>query len=127
MTESPMDRELQNLRGENQRLRGLLPLLSDLSLRITSTLDLPTVLQDVIDAACVLTGARYGALGVFDDFGRIQGFVTHGISLEDRERIGNLPQGWGCWAGSRTCSNPCAWLTCLGTPARWVFRLTTRP
>jgi hypothetical protein len=63
MPESPMDRELQNLRGENQRLRGLLSLLSDLSLKITSTLDLPTVLQDVIDAACDLTGARYGALG----------------------------------------------------------------
>jgi GAF domain-containing protein len=93
--ESPMDRELQNLRGENQRVRGLLPLLSDLSLRITSTLDLPTVLQDVIDAACVLTGARYGALGVFDDFGRIQEFITHGISLEERKRIDDLPQGLG--------------------------------
>ena len=95
MLESPMDRELHNLRGENQRLRDLLSLLSDLSLKITSTLDLPTVLQDVIDAACDLTGARYGALGVFDDSGWVQEFITHGISQEERAQIGALPHGLG--------------------------------
>lgn len=57
MQESVKDRELQNLRGENERLRGLLSQLSKLSLQITATLDLPTVLQDVVDAACALTGA----------------------------------------------------------------------
>jgi PAS domain S-box-containing protein len=95
MPQSPTNRELQNLREENQRLRNLLGLLSDLSLRITSTLDLSAVLQSVIDAACSLTAARYGALGVFDDSGRIVEFITHGISQEERDRIGNLPEGLG--------------------------------
>lgn len=89
------DRELQNLRSENDRLRSLLATLSQLGLQITSSLDLPTVLQQVVDAACELTGARYGALGVFDGDGRIQQFITHGISQAEREQIGDLPQGLG--------------------------------
>jgi len=94
-SESRKDRELQNLRVEIDRLRGRLSLLSDISRRITSSLDPPTVLQEVVDAACELTGARYGALGVFDAPGRIQQFITHGVTPEERERIGALPQGLG--------------------------------
>ncbi len=88
-------RELQNLRAENERLRGHFSLLCDLSLRITSSLDLPTVLQEVVDAACELTGARYGALGIFDAAGRIQPLITHGVTLDERKRIGKLPEGQG--------------------------------
>ena len=94
-SEGPKDRELRNLIEENDRLRGLLSQLSVLSLRITSSLDLPTVLQGVVDSACELTGAKYGALGVFDASGLILQFITHGITPEERERIGNLPQGLG--------------------------------
>ncbi|HEU0022835.1 MAG TPA: GAF domain-containing protein, partial [Dehalococcoidia bacterium] len=88
-------RELQNLKSENDRLRSQLAKLSQLGLQITSSLDLTTVLQHVVDAACELTGAHYGALGVFDTSGRIQQFITHGISQEERGRIGDLPQGMG--------------------------------
>lgn len=84
-----------NLRSENDRLRGLLLKLSQLGLQITSSLNLTTVLQQVVDAACELTGARYGALGVFDNSGHIQQFITHGITEEEREQIGDLPQGMG--------------------------------
>jgi PAS domain S-box-containing protein len=89
------DRELQNLRSENDRLRRQLAKLSQLGLQITSSLDLSTVLQQVVDAACELTGAQYGALGLFDHGGHIHQFITHGISPEERERIGDLPQGLG--------------------------------
>jgi GAF domain-containing protein len=95
MPESLTERELGNLREENERLRNLLNLLGDLSLQITSSLDLSTVIQVVVDAACTLIGARYGALGVFDDAGHILEFLTHGITREERDRIGNLPQGLG--------------------------------
>ena len=99
------DRELRNLLAENQRLGSLLSLLSDLSLRITSSLDLASVLQEVVDAACDLTGARYGALGVFDPSGRIQQFITHGITRQERERIGDLPRGLGLlgWLHQSQC------------------------
>lgn len=92
-SQQAQNRELQNLWAENERLSGLLSLLSELSLRVTSTLDLDSVLQEAVDAACDLTGARYGALGVFGQTGRIQKFITHGITQEERERIGDLPQG----------------------------------
>ena len=95
MPENLTERELQNLREENERLRSLLSLLSDLSLQITSTLDLFTVLQSVVDAACSLTGARYGALGAFDDAGHVREFFTHGITQEERAQIGSPPQGLG--------------------------------
>ena len=95
MPESLIERELENLREENERLRNLLSLLGDLSLQITSSLDLSTVMQGVVDAACSLIGARFGALGVFDDAGHILEFLTHGITQEERDQIGDLPQGLG--------------------------------
>jgi signal transduction histidine kinase len=89
------EREVSNLRDENQRLRQRLVLLSGLGRRIASSLDPNRVLQQVIDSACELTDARYGALGVFDIRGRVEKFVTHGLSDEERERIGSLPEGLG--------------------------------
>lgn len=100
------DRGPETLRRENERLRGYLSLLSQLSRRITSSLDLPTVLQDVVDAACVLTEARYGALGVFDDSGHIQQFITSGVTPEEKQRIGGLPQGQGILGFLRALDQP---------------------
>jgi len=94
-TKSRRERELQNLRGETEQLRRRLVLLSRLSRRIASSLDLDTVFQDVTDAACELTGAKYGALAVFGGDGRIEKFITYGLSEAERERIGSLPEGLG--------------------------------
>ena len=89
------EREIRNLREENEQLRARLLLLSRLSRRIASSLELHTVFQDVIDSACELTGARYGALAVFDTSGKIEQFVTHGLSDEEVRRIGSPPEGLG--------------------------------
>jgi len=65
---------------------------------IASDLDLDVTLQRIIDAAAELSGARYGALGVLDDATdarRLFKFVTHGLSQEQRDRIGPLPTGHG--------------------------------
>ena len=45
---------------ENQALRERLSRLSQASLRINESLDFDTVLQEVVDSARTLTGARYG-------------------------------------------------------------------
>jgi PAS domain S-box-containing protein len=116
MREVLRDLELRNLRGEAERLRGLLYQLSNLSLQINSTLDLPTVLQDVVDAACDLTGAQYGALGVFDEHGQIVEFITHGVTPEQRDRIGAPPRGLGILG----------WLQELQQPLR-MADLSTHP
>jgi PAS domain S-box-containing protein len=53
------------------------------------------VLQRIVDAARELVGAQYGALGVADDEGTITQFITSGISADQRQSIGLLPQGRG--------------------------------
>jgi two-component system, NarL family, sensor histidine kinase DevS len=62
---------------------------------IAGELDLDRVLQLIVDSVRELVGARYAALGTFDDSGRIERFITSGIDAELRARIGPLPQGHG--------------------------------
>lgn len=62
---------------------------------ISRALDLPHVLQNIVEAARELVQARYAALGVADARGRITEFITAGISTEQRAAIGPLPQGHG--------------------------------
>lgn len=58
-------------------------------------LDLDTVLQRVADLARTVVPSKYAALGVCDDTGMIQQFITSGIDPETRAAIGPLPQGHG--------------------------------
>ena len=63
---------------------------------LTSELDLPTVLDQILETARELTGARYAALGVLDDGRRgLAHFLTAGLDEEDRKAIGDLPRGLG--------------------------------
>ena len=91
---------------ENQEVRERLSKLSDATLRITASLDLNTTLQAVIDGARSLTDARYGALLVFDDAGKVQDFVTSGISAEERHRVGTWPKAVGLLGNLRERSEP---------------------
>ncbi len=95
MAELAGERELHNLREEINRLQARAIAVREVSERVASSADLPALLQAVVDAACELTGARYGALGVFNPFGQIEEFITHGISEDDRQRLGSLPHGFG--------------------------------
>ena len=87
--------EADKLRREIESLRGGLSRLSEVSRRITESLDLETVLREVVDGARSLTSARYGALAVFDDGGQVQDFITSGITDEECRRLGSLPTGLG--------------------------------
>ncbi len=62
---------------------------------IHGELALTTVLQKVVDQACQLVGARYGALSVIGDHQQIVEFVTCGLSEERRAAIGSPPAGKG--------------------------------
>lgn len=102
-----LHREFANLQRENERLRKRLSQLSDLSKRITSSLKVATVLQNIVDAASDLVGSENGVLVVFDESGSIRTFVTHGITSKQQERQqerqqehqreqpGDLPEGLG--------------------------------
>jgi PAS domain S-box-containing protein len=84
-----------DLQAELDQLRRKLTLFADLSRRIAATLDPTVLLTEVVNAACQITGARYGALGVFDADGMIQEFITQGVSDAEREAIGSPPVGHG--------------------------------
>jgi signal transduction histidine kinase len=62
---------------------------------IAGELDVERVLQLIVDSVRELVGAQYAALGTFDARGRIERFITSGISEAHRLRIGPLPQGHG--------------------------------
>ena len=63
---------------------------------IFSEHSLKRVLQQIVDSAREVVGARYAALGVLGpDRQSLSQFVTSGLSEVERERIGELPRGRG--------------------------------
>ena len=86
-----------NSKGELMRevesLRRRISVLSAASLRISASLELDTVLHEVVDSARALTGARYGSITTLDDAGQLQDFITSGISAEEHRRLVEWPDG----------------------------------
>ncbi len=78
-----------------ESLRTRLSKLSEASRRVSETLDVNTVLQEVIDNARLLTNARYGALLTYEQSGGMQDFVTSGLSTEEIQHLSTLPKGLG--------------------------------
>ena len=83
------------LRREIETLRARFDRMSEISRRANESWDLDAVLQEIVDGARSLTDARYGAVGVFDDSGRLREFITSGINPEERSLLGDLPRGLG--------------------------------
>ena len=65
------------------------------ALQLATETDLPAVLQQLVNLAREVVPARYAALGVADEHGKIQQFITSGLSAAARNAIGPLPQGHG--------------------------------
>jgi signal transduction histidine kinase len=66
------------------------------TLLLESDLELPVLLRHVIEEACSMTGARYGALGVLsDDRTALTEFITVGLDDDEERRIGPRPTGQG--------------------------------
>lgn len=92
MTSPPARREAERIRERFERLLAA-------GLRIFSQHDLTHVLQQVVDAARDVVGARYAALGVLGQDGQsLVEFVTSGIDESTRQRIGTCRAATGCWA-----------------------------
>ncbi len=68
------------------------------ALELTSRLDLPVVLQQFVDTAAEISGARYAALAVLDHRGDTVLFVHHGVDAETQRRLGHPPRGRGVLA-----------------------------
>lgn len=71
--------------------------LVDTAVGLASELDLGTLLRQIVQQACELTGARYAALGVLDPDtdDRLSEFITEGIDDATAAAIGHRPRGGG--------------------------------
>ncbi len=77
---------------ESTRLRRLV----DAGIALNSELSLDAVLQNIVEAAAALTGARYAALGVINESRTgLERFITTGLDAETHAAIGDLPRGRG--------------------------------
>ena len=61
--------------------------LSAAILRISQSLDVATVLEEVVESARALTGARSGVIMTIDEQGEVQDFVTSGLSPEEYRKM----------------------------------------
>lgn len=64
-------------------------------LAVGAGLDLDEVLQTIVESACSLVDARYGALGVIGEDDELVRFVHTGVDEDTVARIGHLPRGHG--------------------------------
>jgi signal transduction histidine kinase len=82
---------LQAVLATRDRMNGLLEAV----VTIGSDLNLETMLRRIVEAAVGLAGARYGALGVAGEGGRLAEFVPVGLSEAEIAKIDHWPRGEG--------------------------------
>ena len=88
-------RKADQPRAEIEVLRERLSGLSEASLRISESLDVNTVLHEVVEGARALTGAGCGGIVTLDGSGELQDFVTSGLTPEEHQQFLELPHGPG--------------------------------
>ena len=73
--------------SEIQALRKRLSKLSEAVLCVNSSLDLDTVLHEIVASTRDLVGARYGVITTIDETGQPQDFVTSGFSPDEEQLL----------------------------------------
>ena len=81
----------QDVLATQGRLRALLRANG----AVVEHLELPIVLERIVQAAVELVGSQYGALGVIAPGGGLEQFIHVGIPPEQATIIGHLPEGHG--------------------------------
>lgn len=82
---------IDEVRSSRDRLRGLLEAV----IAVASDISIRGVLHHIVEVACDLVDARYGALGVLGSGSRLREFIHVGMSDEQVAAIGHLPEGRG--------------------------------
>ena len=95
---------LDELRGENELLRNRISRLTAASLRISASLDLDTVLREIVESARELTGADCGVITTLDASGQVEDFVSSGFTAEEHQQLtdwsaSSAASGTPCWRG----------------------------
>ena len=79
------------LRRENEAPRDRISRLNEAILRINGSLDLDTVLREVVDSARALTGARCGVITTIEEGGKPQDFVSSGVTPDEHRQLTDWP------------------------------------
>ena len=98
--------EIDELRQDNRALRERLSKLSEASLRSSESLDVNTVLGEVVESARALTGAGAGGIATLDGSGQLEEFVTSGLAPGEHQRFLDLPDGPQLWEYLRQVPQP---------------------
>ena len=87
--------ELMDQAGEVTQAQDRLKALLRATQTVVEPLDLPVVLERIVQAAIELVDARYGALGIIAEQGGLEAFIHVGMPPEQVAAIGHLPEGRG--------------------------------
>jgi signal transduction histidine kinase len=87
--------EVQERLASVARAQARVQNLVDAFLSVSTGLDLPSTLRRIVESACDLVDARYGALGVLRQGGGLAAFIHVGIDDELAATMGHLPEGKG--------------------------------
>jgi signal transduction histidine kinase len=88
--------EVQERLSSVARAQARVQHLLDAFLSVSTGLDLPSTLRRLVESACDLVDAQYGALGVLRKGGNgLAAFIHVGIEEELAARMGHLPEGKG--------------------------------
>jgi len=99
-------------------------------LRVSASLDLQTVLREIVDSARALTGARLGLIATVDEAGRPQDFVTAGLAPGQDAAMAAWPDGPRLFAHFRDLPGPLrvadlpAYVLELGFPTELIVSRT---
>ena len=99
-------KQAEGLYRKGPALLDRLAKLREAGLRINEDLDLSAVLQKIADEARMLTGARYGAVLIFDEAGQVRELAVSGLTSEQIERIGSWPKASGLLGHIRDVQRP---------------------
>ena len=91
---------------ENEVLEERISTLSAAVLRLGSSLDLATVLQEAADSARTLTRARYSLIVTIDETGEAREFVTSGLTPGEHRELAAWPDGPRLFAYLRDLPGP---------------------
>jgi two-component system, NarL family, sensor histidine kinase DevS len=78
-----------------EELQERLLALHRASLELVKEISLQTLLERIASLACEQAGAKYAALGVLDDEGKLKQFITVGMTSEEIKQIPHPPRGLG--------------------------------
>ncbi|HEX6853686.1 MAG TPA: GAF domain-containing protein [Streptosporangiaceae bacterium] len=98
MPQLRLDDLLAELQGRLQTVidtRDRTHALLEAVVAVGSELELEAALRRIVQTAVTLVDARYGALGVIGEGGRLSGFVPTGLDEQEIARIHHWPEGRG--------------------------------